>query len=235
MGKNAQKLMMIPCVCAISLKLFGISWDIIQGVHGKLAFGSILSILGSVVDLVGMLLLTYWCVKTGTRSMLSIGTKILLAGSILDIINLLMGHSVFFFQIIIDTICLIVALFGIRKRKDMLIGFSLIGLGVSQWLYIYRILAFTGFSFMLRSIGAIISILSHIFTGIMFVALSYPIFRYGSNLGLIGSPRNEITLDSDIGSISARLDFLNAEYQAGRISFEEYKHRRMEILKTLGK
>ena len=69
----------------------------------------------------------------------------------------------------------------------------------------------------------------------MYVAFSCLMFLYGSNMLLMKSPSNTTTLHIGTDSISARLDAVNADYQAGLISQEEYKHRRMEILKTLGK
>lgn len=69
MGKNAQKLVLIFCVCAIFLKIFGISIDIVATAR-VLNFHRTISVITSIVDLCGMLLLTYWGIKTKTRFML---------------------------------------------------------------------------------------------------------------------------------------------------------------------
>lgn len=79
----------------------------------------------------------------------------------------------------------------------------------------------------------------------LFGMLAYAVFRY-DRLMLLDRPLSAYTPYTQytpytpapaitVDTVIARLDALNADYEAGRISFEEYKQRRMEILKTLGK
>lgn len=158
-----------------------------------------------------------------------------MVGTIFDIVDFLQGTPQYPLQILIETICLLLLLIGIKMRKDKLIGIIMVVLGVTQWLYIYRYILYFSFIYIITNAGSIAFILIKLSTCLMYIALSCLMFLYGSNMLLMKSPSNTTTLHIGTDSISARLDAVNADYQAGLISQEEYKHRRMEILKTLGK
>lgn len=234
MVKNVQKIVLTFCVCAIFFRIFGISIDIVTAAR-VLNFHWTASVISSIVDLCGILLLTYWSTKTKTRFMLLVGSGLLLAGRIPVIADFFKGTGGFILLVLIETICLILLLIGIKMRKDKFIGIIMVALGVSQWLYIYRYVTFFPFSYIITSAGSIAYILIKLSTGLMYVALSCLLFLYGSNMLLMKSPSNETTSLIGTDSVSARLDAVTADYQAGLISQEEYKRRRMEILKTLGK
>lgn len=239
MVKNLRKIVLTFCVCAIFFSIIGISIDIVDmvTVARYLSFSWTVGIIESIVELCGIILLTYWAIKSKTRFALLVGSGLLLAVRIPDIAIAVFfdGPGGFFLQALIETICLILLLIGIKMRKDKFIGIIMVALGVSQWFYIYRCITYFPFSYTITSVASITFILINLSTGLMYVAFSCLMFLYGSNMLLMKSPSNTTTLHIGTDSISARLDAVNADYQAGLISQEEYKHRRMEILKTLGK
>lgn len=184
--------------------------------------------------LIEILLFAYWGALAQTKMTLMIASGCVLAAEIVSLINYGFGlHNWFSCA----KLCLSIAiLVGAYLKNKYIIGMPLVLCALLE-----GYLSVSNFDIeSLKStfLQHITYHLGQLSIAALFGILAYAVFLYDRLMFLDRPggihpypPAPAVTVDT----VTARLDALNTDYQAGRISIEEYKRRRMEILKTLGK
>ena len=180
-----------------------------------------------------ILFFIYWGALTQTKTPFMIASGCMFANKISILIQDGFGiYNWYSYLVICISIAILMGMF-LKNKYVIGIPFALYAL---YWVYCAIV---NIEDIMYSPIHYSIIFLCQLSNAVLFGMLAYAVFRY-DKLMCLDRPLSAYTPytpapATTVDTVTSRLDFLNAEYQAGRLSFEEYKQRRMEILKTLGK